>query len=194
MTLELVLIRHGECTLSGTYCGRSDAPLTPQGHQQAQHLAQELQGIHPGICYASPLCRALVTAQTICSGRQIPLVVSPLLQEMDFGKAEGLRYSEMERLWPDLTRRWLSDPTQATLPEGESFTAFRQRIQQFLQKLRKESSSAPVLIVSHGGVIAMMILEIYHRPSPEFFQCVPPLGSVQNVSWVAEETESKIYS
>ena len=72
--MPFLFVRHGECTLSGTFCGLTDAPLTPKGIQQTERAAQILADHPLDICYASPLQRTLQTATQITRARQIPVV------------------------------------------------------------------------------------------------------------------------
>ncbi len=180
--MKLTLVRHGECTLSGTYCGHLDAPLTKKGREQAQDVAQRLGSVSFEICYRSPLSRTHETAQVICAHRDFPLVDSPLIKEMNFGRWEGKTYEELSKEFPDLMKKWISDPPAVSPPGGEPFSSLNTRVRDFLFHLIGKNHE-DVLIVSHGGVIAALLLEIYKKPFSEFFQSVPPLGSFQTVEW-----------
>lgn len=181
MKTKLILVRHGHCDKSGAYCGSSDAPLTEKGRQQARAVAKILSAVPISLCHSSPLSRAHETARIICSVRRIPIVPSPLLKEIDFGLWEGHTYSEIAAEWPEQAKHWLSDPTQVTIPGGESFSAFCNRVQRFLQGLSNKNSPGHILVVAHGGPIAVLLMEICGKPISEFFKLIPSLGSVQMV-------------
>ena len=193
MKTKLILVRHGHCEKSGTYCGSSDAPLTEKGRQQAVRVAQELAVAPISFCHASPLSRAYETAQIICSARQVSIVPAPSLKEIDFGLWEGLTYREISQRWPEQVNKWLSNPTGATIPGGESFSGFRHRIRMFLQELSHKKTAGDILIVAHGGSIAVLLMEIHGKSVSEFFQLIPPLGSVQTIEWVMQDAPAEAH-
>ena len=180
---RLILVRHGHCDKSGTYCGSTDAPLTEKGLSQASAVAKKIASVPISICYYSPLRRASQTAQIICSARRIRARPEPLLKEIDFGLWEGLTYAEIAARWPDLAERWLTDPARVTVPGGEPFSALSGRIRRFLQNLSKEGSARNVLIVAHGGSIAALMMEVLGKPVSDFFKLLPALASIQKVDW-----------
>lgn len=179
--MTLLLARHGECTASGTYCGRTDAPLTENGRQQAAALAQVIAPYPISVCFTSPLLRARETARIALNGRRVPLSVDDRLREVDFGAWGGLTYAEIERGWPQLIATWLCDPSRVDIPEGESFSALRSRVRAFLSEHSRSASDNNILIIAHGGPLAVVGLELLGRPTSEFFNYVPGLGALRAI-------------
>lgn len=177
--MTLLLARHGECTASGAYCGRTDSPLTDKGRQQAAALSRALAPYPIQACFTSPLLRALETARIALNGREVPLSIDNRLREVDFGAWEGLKYAEIERRWPKLVPAWLSDPSSVRIPKGESFSSLRRRAREFLSEHAPSASSGNILIVAHGGPLAVVGLELLARPAAEFFSHLPSLGSLR---------------
>ncbi|MFJ9854051.1 histidine phosphatase family protein [Streptomyces sp. NPDC101150] len=97
---ELLLIRHGETEWSrnGRHTGRTDLPLTAGGEEQARALRPLLAGRKIGQVYASPMERALRTAEL--AGLAQPQI-DPDLQEWDYGGYEGISTAEIHRSRPD---------------------------------------------------------------------------------------------
>lgn len=179
--MTLLLARHGECTASGTYCGRTDAPLTAKGREQAAALAHVVATYPIQACFTSPLLRARETAQITLAGRNVPLLVDDRLREVDFGAWEGKKYAEIEQGWPQLIPAWLSDPSQVDIPEGEPFSSLRCRVREFLDEHSRSASGDCVLVIAHGGPLAVIGLELLARPAGEFFDHVPRLGSLRSI-------------
>lgn len=179
--MTLLLARHGECTASGTYCGRTDAPLTEKGRQQAAALAQVIAPYPISACFTSPLLRARETARIALNGRRVPLSVDDRLREVDFGAWEGLAYAEIERGWPQLIPTWLSDPSRVDIPEGEPYSSLHNRVRAFLSEHARSVSDDNILIIAHGGPLAVVGLELLGRPAGEFFNHVPSLGSLRRI-------------
>ena len=97
---ELILVRHGETewSRSGQHTSYTDLPLTAHGEEQARTVAPLLAGRHIGLALASPLQRALHTAEL--AGFKDPRV-TPDLQEWDYGGDEGVTTVEIHRTRPD---------------------------------------------------------------------------------------------
>jgi len=98
--------------------GQLDVPLAPEGRAQAEALSRRMVGVGIDRMIASPMLRALETAQTIARGR--PVEIEERLRELDYGRWEGLTYAEMQAHDPELRARWERDPATTHSPGGES--------------------------------------------------------------------------
>jgi probable phosphoglycerate mutase len=97
---DLLLVRHGETewSRSGQHTSWTDLPLTGHGEEQAKSLAPLLTGRTYTHALASPLSRALRTAELA----GIPAVEpEPDLREWDYGGYEGITTAEIHRTRPD---------------------------------------------------------------------------------------------
>ena len=90
--MKLYLIRHGQndWNLEGKIQGRTDIPLNKTGLEQAAMLAKGMEHRPVTRIFSSPLKRALQTAQIIGESRKAPVEIVEDLQEVDFGRWEGL--------------------------------------------------------------------------------------------------------
>lgn len=103
---ELILIRHGETEWSREmkHTSWTDLPLTAHGEDQARALAPLLAERRIASALASPMRRALRTAQL--AGLPVP-VVDDDLHEWDYGGYEGVTTDAVHRdrpgwdLWAD---------------------------------------------------------------------------------------------
>ncbi|MFE0189552.1 histidine phosphatase family protein [Streptomyces sp. NPDC058989] len=96
---ELLLVRHGETEWSrnGRHTGWTDLPLTAHGEEQARALRPLLSGRKIAQVYASPMVRALRTAEL--AGLALPRI-DPDLREWDYGGYEGITTAEIHRERP----------------------------------------------------------------------------------------------
>jgi 2,3-bisphosphoglycerate-dependent phosphoglycerate mutase len=110
--MRLYIIRHAQSENNAFYAGLGtfgrrvpDPPLTPAGHQQAEHLARRLVQPVPSIAtgneqaadfglthlYCSLMVRAIVTASYVAEALDLPLVAWPEIHEVggvyDYDKA-----------------------------------------------------------------------------------------------------------
>lgn len=95
MVKTIYFVRHGECEANAKrlIAGSGDnSPLTPQGYEQAEVVADILKGKQIDFIITSPLARAQETAKRISDiiGYEGEIRKEPLLLERDFGAATGL--------------------------------------------------------------------------------------------------------
>ncbi|MGG2463198.1 histidine phosphatase family protein [Streptomyces sp. RGM 3693] len=97
---ELLLVRHGETEWSrdGRHTSWTDLPLTANGEEQARALRPLLSSRKIARVYASPMTRALRTAEL--AGLPSPHIVDDL-REWDYGGDEGITTAEIHRTRPD---------------------------------------------------------------------------------------------
>jgi probable phosphoglycerate mutase len=132
--LTLLLTRHGLTPAGDAMLGgQLDVPLAPEGRAEAEALSRRLAGVRIDRIIASPMLRALETAQAIARGR--PVEVEERLRELDYGRWEGLTYAEMQTRDPDLRARWEHDPAATHSPGGESGDEVAARAIGFLDDL-----------------------------------------------------------
>ncbi len=138
--LTLLLTRHGLTDPPNVMLGgQLDVPLTPEGRRQAEALARRLEGVRVDRIVASPMLRALETAQIVATGR--PIEVDERLRELDYGRWEGLTYPEIDARDPDLRQRWENDPASHASPGGESGNDVGERARGFLESLLREANA-----------------------------------------------------
>lgn len=158
--MRLLLARHGETgnRYAGRYIGATNLPLSALGREQARRLA----GVLPdGItrCLCSPMRRAKETADLALHGRDCPLEEMDVLREVDFGRWEGLSFSEIVAQDQELVDEWQRDPLSFRFPGGELTADFRQRVHEALQAIIALPGEA-LLVICHGGVIRAMLCSL----------------------------------
>lgn len=96
---DLLLVRHGETEWSrdGRHTSWTDLPLTAVGEEQARALRPLLSDRKIGQVYASPMKRALRTAELAGLAR---LQTNADLREWDYGGYEGIATAEIHRSRP----------------------------------------------------------------------------------------------
>ncbi len=156
-TALLTLVRHGETSanLTGVWHGSTDTPLTERGHAQAARVAEHIAETREGaaVLYASPLQRARHTAEAI--GRSLGLEprIEAGIAEYDLGSWEEKPYRELieeRKLWQHMAE----DPDYAP-HGGESPRQVVERFDASLERIAGEHAGERVLLVSHGGAMAM---------------------------------------
>jgi broad specificity phosphatase PhoE len=183
---RLVLVRHAETEESarGRCYGRLDVTLSPEGRAHAAALAEALGDLPLTALYTSPLARALDTARPIARVHGVEPLIHPGLAELDFGDLEGAPYDRIAAEQPDLYRRWMESPARVRFPDGESLAELRERALAAVAEIRARHAGGTVAIVSHGGVLRVVLAGALGLGDGELFRIDQPYGAVSLVDWV----------
>jgi broad specificity phosphatase PhoE len=112
-----VLARHGESELNVTRRVNGDPAvavgLTERGRGQARALGEQTAHFGLDACIVTRFGRTRETAEVALSGREVPIVEEPLLDDIDVGDLEGQSVDDY--------RAWKREHTRAdAFPGGES--------------------------------------------------------------------------
>lgn len=155
---KVYLVRHGETEGNvGNFAQTHTTPLTERGHEQAKTVAERLSHLQPEVLFASPMLRAINTAEHIAERTKLPLeTIDSLHEVLSPSRLRGMKHDS-----PDLMafREELqinySDPNW-TYEDGETFSNILQRAKDVVSVF--ESSSAERLVaVSHGRFLRFLV-------------------------------------
>jgi probable phosphoglycerate mutase len=140
-----VLARHGESTLNSEnrINGNPDVPvaLTEKGRDEARLLGQQIAHIRLDVCICTRFTRTRETAEIALQGRDVPIEIESLLDDINVGDLDGIPLEEYRAWKREHTRR---DP----FPGGESLDAAARRYAQAWRKLLGRTETS-VLVVTH---------------------------------------------
>jgi probable phosphoglycerate mutase len=162
VTTDILLVRHGESesNVEGRLCGVPPGPgLTAHGRRQAAAVARQLlgRGVRPGRIVASPLQRALETAQPFARATGLHIEVADELREVTFGAWEGLRVAQLAAE-PDF-RAWCLDPERCPPPAGERLSDVGLRVGRLVRRLAALGAPGAVVGFSHMHPLIGAMLE-----------------------------------
>ncbi|MEL7562125.1 histidine phosphatase family protein [Dehalogenimonas sp. 4OHTPN] len=178
--MKLILIRHGKtATDNPEKChGSTDIDLSEEGYQQAARLANRFKDQQIDAMYASTLRRGAATAGTIAAAHNIDVVSAPELNEVDFGRIEGITFEEACGLYPDVTELWRCGSTQLCFPAGETFTDFAARVNSFLPRLQAHRDDETIMLVGHGGPYKVLVCSLLGLPMEHYWKFRFDMASV----------------
>jgi broad specificity phosphatase PhoE len=164
----LFLCRHGETDLnaSGRLRGLSDPELDATGRQQAKALATTLQPARPSAILASPLRRAVQTAEAIAAACGLTAEVNDKLLDRDYGPLNG-------RLVEDVNATWGSVNNAPGVEPHESVLA---RAQSALADAADRARRGPVVLVSHDAINSALLAFLDPKRWPEPGAVPQPTG------------------
>lgn len=181
------LLRHGQTPMSvqKRYAGRTDAPLTEVGVQQAAAAAKRLASAGLGVIVTSPLLRTVQTAQAVAAVTGASVVTDDGFRETDFGAWEGLTFAEVRERWPAEISAWLADPEVAP-PGGESFIDVSARVTAALDRVLAARAGQTVLIVSHVTPIKMLVTAALLAPPAALYRMHLDVAALSEIDWYAD--------
>lgn len=176
---RIVLVRHGETVwhAENRYAGSSDIELTPKGLEQAQQLAAWARTAGLAAIWASGLSRAQITARPAAETAGLPLQVDERLNELHFGRGEGLTDAEMEREFPEARAAFKRDPAANPLPEGEDPRRAAERGVAALHDIAAAAPEGRSLVVAHNTLIRLMLCQLLGIPLARYRTVFPRLSN-----------------
>jgi alpha-ribazole phosphatase len=187
--MRLLLVRHGETEWNRQkrHQGQKDIPLNEYGRQQVSTLAQRLKNEPINALYSSDLCRAWETAKTISTRKgELIVVKDARLREMNFGRWEGLTWSEIQEKDPLVMENWSKYLAEKGPPGGETLFRFSERILEFSEEIIKSHKDETVLLVAHGGTIMVLICLLLGHPIDKYWQFRIEKASLSDISVYTE--------
>lgn len=171
-TTLIYLIRHGETAsnVEGKFRGRADIPLSENGIRQSRTLAKELRDVPFVAIYSSPLKRSIQTAEELSRGRKLDIVRHDKFQNIDLGEWTDRPRAEIEKEYPELWRRWITEPEEMTLPGGESVIDVQNRCREGIIETIEAHRGEKFAIVSHRAVLKPLIAAILEIKKPFFWK------------------------
>jgi len=163
----LIFARHGETldNARGVTQGWGDSALSGTGQIQAKALGCRLAAAELHAIYASPLLRAVTTAQAVAgrSGHEVKQLDD--LREMNCGRWEGVPFLQIRDHEEEIYRAWVNDPAYPC-PEGESLVDVHVRIERAIETMLDENPDpeSTVLVVSHGTAIRIAAAALLDLP------------------------------
>ena len=162
------LIRHGETQWNkeGRYQGMTDIPLSEQGLAQADLLGKRFHYLPLDALYVSPLQRAMATAKPIEKETGVKMVVDEHFREIHFGEWEGKSVPQLQQEYGETYEKFFENPFLHTFPgEGLFDKVMERSVAEFEQLLQKHKGEY-VAIVSHGGLLRVMLVGILGMDLP----------------------------
>lgn len=162
MEKQIWLIRHPEIENADSryFYGSSDVGLSPRGVEQAGRLAEFLQKNNLKRIITSGLKRSDYLGRMVARTEDISWEVEPFIKEMHFGRWEGMPAAEVERTEPERYKDCLYADMNFRFPGGESVREFFDRVKKGLEKIVKESDESLIAIITHSGVVRMVLMDI----------------------------------
>lgn len=182
-SVKLYLIRHGQTdwNVAEKIQGSTDIPLNETGRHQAACLAKGMERRLVARIYSSSMKRAVETAKVIGSSQKVNVEVIDGLQEVEFGKWEGLTLREIQEKYPEEYSRWRQNPVDVAPPGGETQARIRSRCKQAVETILSQADGDSA-IVAHGAILAYVI-EYLMRENPSEKEIIVENSSITTMEY-----------
>ncbi|WP_088102269.1 histidine phosphatase family protein [Halalkalibacter urbisdiaboli] len=169
-------IRHGLTMYNEErrYIGSTDLPLSSNGVIQMKSLAKKIADTT--CIVSSDMVRCKQTTEILFPTK--PYQKSRLIREYQFGDWEGKSYEELKGCKD--YQNWLTSPVDYSPPNGETITAFKNRVTNGFSQIIEDAFSQnidEVTVITHGGVIRQWLSD-YAPVGKSFFEWAVPIGTV----------------
>ena len=172
--MRVLLARHGETAWNaeGRYQGQEDIALSPLGEMQARALGERLRGVRIDRAIASPLSRALRTAElALGEERAALLATDDGLKEIAHGEWEGLLASEIGERDGARLDAWRDAPESVLMPGGESLQHVLDRAwPAFARACAGLGADDTLLLVAHDAVNRVLLCRVLGLPLPRLWR------------------------
>jgi len=184
------ILRHGEPVGGARYRGRTDDPLSESGRQQlADVLQPKLPWTH---IISSPLLRCAGFAKKLSIDHPLPLHIEPRLMEIDFGDWEGLSSKQIMQHDACRLKKYWNDPENNTPPNGESLADFETRVLSAWNELATHAEKKHLLIVTHGGVLRIILSHVLTLPRTALFNINVPYACLSRFELTTPTTQAQL--
>lgn len=185
-TTIIDLLRHGEVEGGEIIRGSTDDKLTDDGWGKMQDALQS--EVKWDVIVSSPLLRCAEFAESLAEQEGVECDVIDALQEIDFGDWEGLSPDDLVKSDNETLNRWWSSPTTQTPPQGEDFHDFRARVLKSLKEITEKHKGKRLLIVTHAGVIRIILMYILGMQEENLFRLNVDYASTSTIRMFNDET------
>ncbi|MBK8181432.1 MAG: alpha-ribazole phosphatase family protein [Candidatus Competibacteraceae bacterium] len=173
------LLRHGEPEGGQKFRGAVDDPLSPRGWEQMRAAVGDYRGWQAIV--SSPLIRCAAFAHELAERLNCPLEIVQVFSELSFGIWEGRAVAEVNATDPLTLARFWRDPVAYPVPNGEPVADFNGRTGRAWEGLLERYQGRHVLLVTHGGVIRMLLRRLLEMPLQAIWRIDVPYAAVSRL-------------
>jgi probable phosphoglycerate mutase len=151
--------------------------LNEHGQEQAAALAESLKKLPIRAIYASPLERAVETAEPLARALGLPIQLRPGLLDTDVGEWQGMQLKKLRKLslWTQVQER----PSELRFPGGESFLELQERLVREIDAIRLAHRQRDMIaVVFHCDPIKLVLANYIGLPLDGFQKLGVATGSV----------------
>ncbi len=155
---RIYFVRHGQSTgnVAGEFHGHYNSNLTEEGNIQAELAGGFLKDKNIEVFISSDLLRAYNTACHIAKYYNLPVIKNEKLREIYSGKWEKMKFTDIEKIYPDDYIRWKTDIASCRCTDGESLLELYHRVNGEVDRLAKLYDGKVICIATHATPLRVL--------------------------------------
>jgi alpha-ribazole phosphatase len=174
----LYLIRHTTPDIAPATCyGQTDVGVLPSFVEEAASVKERIDGLEFAARWASPLGRCQKLATHLFGDE---FQTDHRLKELHFGEWEGRAWNDLHQPTID---HWMDHFADQAPPGGETFGELHQRAHDFVAELSAQHQGQPLALVTHAGVIRVLLAEALKMPLKEVFRFHLDFGGITRIRY-----------
>jgi broad specificity phosphatase PhoE len=180
----LLLINQPETTWSKEErCeGQADLSLSPIGKKKIHKIGQYYAHQNIAGVLTSSLARDVQAAKILQLYREGKAKRDQRLTNMKMGVLEGKFPEELEGRYPDIWNTLKNNPERAEIPDGESFSQVRERVEGVLQSFQiNELFDKTYLVVTHDIIIRVILCIIEKKSFKDMWTYTLDKASITHI-------------
>jgi alpha-ribazole phosphatase len=186
--MVLHLIRHTRTQVDAGICvGRIDVDVASTFAQDSEEVLQKVKASQAAI-FCSPAQRCQRLAQVLAARNAKTFVLNERLQELDFGRWQGLPWASVPQEELDA---WMADFVSVPAGGGECFLDLVARATDLLAALRA-SGKSEVLAVTHAGFIKAALVHALGADPRKGYNCRIDFGSTTTLRTIPGCTDWEV--
>ena len=166
METKIYLIRHTQTVgnVEKRLTGRADFEVTEKGYESVNELTEKLKDVKFDVAYASTSKRTSKTIQKLSNINNIEICEKEQLCEMYFGIYDGMKWSEVDKLNPKISKLHKETNEIMQIPNQETTEQVTERIYKVMLEIANNNIGKNILICSHGVAIEAFLRKIMKVP------------------------------
>lgn len=193
---KIILVRHGYSVYNkeDRFAGQLDIPLDEIGVTQAESVCRYIiDNYRVDKVYSSCLSRAYNTVKKIGDHFNIEIIKSKEISELDVGVWGGMKFSDVEKIYPEAFKKYKESPAGNGCVGGECFNDLIKRSTSYMEKIANENKGKTIVVGTHGGVIKSLLCK-WGGHNPENLKELPivPNASITIVNYENGKAEFEV--
>lgn len=189
-------IRHGEPEGGDILRGRINPVLTTRGWGQMRKAICLDESGQPGTdtprwthIISSPLDRCREFAESVAAAARLEADIREPWQEIDYGDWDGMPIEQWRQVAAKQFSAFREDLSALAPPNGEDYLCFRDRILAAWQELAEFPDGSHLLVVTHGGVLRVILPTVLGMPLNRSFPLHIPFACFSRVTLQVQEQQ-----
>ena len=156
---RLILVRHASTNDNNDkkLSGHIDSEVSIKGKEQIIKLTKYLEKFQIDSIYSTTSSRTKETISEVSKLKNLEIKEKKSLKEINFGKFEGLTFSDIELNYNEEINKMINEGNNYTYPDGESLIDSYNRVVIEIDTILEIEKNKSILICSHGGTIRNII-------------------------------------